>query len=817
MRPGFLSILSWLLIFSGPASGQFMKLSRMVKRGEFENALQFAEKKMASLNEHKLKKHSLQAYHLTLGKIHYTLGDYTQSEKEFKASLEFVNAKLDARKKLKLTDFDVMDELALFYVSTGNFQLARAFIDKSLKLRIRKLNHNNPTNFRPYLPLGMLFFYQEQFDSARYYLSIYQKQIRNSNYTGFLDINRYADTYQVLSEIEMKTGHWPKAKKFAKKSARLQRHPWTKKQSGKNYLARVRTLNTLSSAFRLNAKHKKALRYNKKALSLYRRKYDDENYVLVPVYLNKAWLETERSNVDTARLYLRKTIIIQQEFIDNSFSHLSEYEKENYNTRLRESFHEINSIMLKLYGQNKISEDDPFWNDILNFIINTKALILSESNRMVEDIRRSKDPEVRALFNQWRNLKNERAYLSGNFRRKNKTELAVMLNKIVELEKIMMLKALPLNSELPARTNWKQIQSTLGENEAAIELSRINVQPINSDSAVTYLTFIIRSGEDNPRIALFQNGKQLEQRYIRNYFNSINHDFEDTISFNMFWRPIAEKLAGINTVYFSPDGVFHLLNADALLDFTTGRYVLQDISVVNMTNIRRVIARTNSNFTFSSASLFGSPDFSKYSISEKKDIGFPIDISPLPGTGDEVREINKLLYLNKISTEIFTDERASEQQLFDLQRSDVLHVATHGFYNSSAYGHDAMLGSGLVLAKDREFRKDGILTAYEASTLNLDSTKLVVLSACKSGLGEVREGEGVYGLQRAFEVAGVDHIIMTLWNVDDDITKEFMVDFYGNLVHDKNVQQAFKKSQLHLKEKYPEVFYWGAFKLISSF
>jgi CHAT domain-containing protein len=128
--------------------------------------------------------------------------------------------------------------------------------------------------------------------------------------------------------------------------------------------------------------------------------------------------------------------------------------------------------------------------------------------------------------------------------------------------------------------------------------------------------------------------------------------------------------------------------------------------------------------------------------------------------------------------------------------------------------------SGIVLAgandiwnENNTAEEDGVLTAYEVSLMNLQNTKLTVLSACETGLGDIKGSEGVYGLQRAFRIAGVKQLIMSLWQVPDKETEEFMLAFYTNLVTVKNTNKAFQMAQKTMRSKY-EPYFWGAFVLI---
>jgi CHAT domain-containing protein len=131
-----------------------------------------------------------------------------------------------------------------------------------------------------------------------------------------------------------------------------------------------------------------------------------------------------------------------------------------------------------------------------------------------------------------------------------------------------------------------------------------------------------------------------------------------------------------------------------------------------------------------------------------------------------------------------------------------------------------LLRSGLLLAGFNTWftggalpaeAEDGILTAEDVSGLDLLATELVVLSACETGLGEVRTGEGVFGLRRAFVLAGAKTLVMSLWKVPDAQTRELMEDFYRRILQGQGRVAALRAAQLAMKAKYPDPFYWGAF------
>jgi CHAT domain-containing protein len=157
-----------------------------------------------------------------------------------------------------------------------------------------------------------------------------------------------------------------------------------------------------------------------------------------------------------------------------------------------------------------------------------------------------------------------------------------------------------------------------------------------------------------------------------------------------------------------------------------------------------------------------------------------------------------------IKSQFFISDDAHEGQLKGIESTDILHIPTHGFFEESSddvLNNDPLLHSGLLLANIKESagltEENGIITAKEVVQLNLSDNKLVVLSACETGKGKVVDGEGVYGLQRAFQVAGADNVIISLWKVDNTATQQLMTYFYKGYLKSNNPRTALKQPQIN--------------------
>ncbi len=334
--------------------------------------------------------------------------------------------------------------------------------------------------------------------------------------------------------------------------------------------------------------------------------------------------------------------------------------------------------------------------------------------------------------------------------------------------------------------------------------------------------------------------------------------------YELIWEKIhASGLNDVKTIYFSPTGLLHRINIGAIPigndSVLTNRY-----HMIMVNSARQVPGYRSDTLVkpVREAQLFGAIQFDPHpdaigasaSVQAGETAEDPSTSSSrsaiatweyLSATEKEVNTIKGFLEESGYSIQSTTTWGATEDYVKEIGRPDhrspaLFHMATHGFFFPEPKdGEDPstlaqpvfvqskkpMMRSGLILSGAnyawkngrplQEGFEDGILTAYEISQLDLSQTELVVLSACETGLGDIRGNEGVYGLQRAFKIAGVRYLIMTLWKVDDRATAKFMIDFYRHLLIDKmGIPEAFQLTQQEFIENAFSPYLWAGFVLL---
>jgi len=291
-------------------------------------------------------------------------------------------------------------------------------------------------------------------------------------------------------------------------------------------------------------------------------------------------------------------------------------------------------------------------------------------------------------------------------------------------------------------------------------------------------------------------------------------------------QPVRKLLGNTRKILISPDGVLNLIPFEALVD-ENNRYLVENYSLTYLSSGRDLLRLQNSFPSKQQPVVIADPFFDKKGevVAIKPNNTRSIDLStnnfpPLPGTREEAKAIAPLLGVKPL-----IGTQASEGVIKTLQSPKILHIATHGFFesatqtkqNQTTIDDNPLLLSGLVLAgfKNRQGggNEDGILTALETTALNLVGTKLAVLSACDTGIGKDITGEGIYGLRRALVIAGSESQVISLWKVDDSATKDLMVSYFQRVLANQGRSEAMRQTQLKMLrgDKYQHPYYWAAF------
>lgn len=400
--------------------------------------------------------------------------------------------------------------------------------------------------------------------------------------------------------------------------------------------------------------------------------------------------------------------------------------------------------------------------------------------------------------------------------------------------------------------NWNMIKESLKDGEIAIELF-----PFECVEDTLCFAFTLKSTSSVPELLYLCSYKELQKAFLSKDYESI---------YNLVWEKMTPLFFDVNKIYISTSEIFNRIAVEYAItpdkQYFQNKYDIRRLSSMRsvvsapptpIMPIKNVLLLGDLNYDFevsSNNSLVKNEMVSTLREGLLHRSGF----DPLPNTALEVQMICDLCNNKNIKTLVLSEDKGTEERIKegDLSCYDIIHFATHGMYVSKEnalkakdennlifiessydgfgddYNSDPLSRSFLVMSGGNKLPKrkdvssytnDGILTGTEISNLQLSNTKLVVLSACDSGLGDI-SNEGVIGLQYAFKKAGAKTILMSLDKVDDKATQLLMVEFYKNITNGLPANLSLKKAQEFIREydigQYSSHVFWGAFILLDA-
>lgn len=717
-----------------------------------------------------------------------------------------------------------LNNLAEFYRTMGNYSKAEPIHIEAMEIRIKSLGKNHPDYATSLSNLGSLYMDKDECEKAEpMYL---EAKIIFENNFGKLHPS-YSVAIENLGSLYLNcTDDLTKVEPLYLEAIEI-----TGKVYGKESLKYASSLYNLGSLYYMKDNFQKAESALVEGVDIKREILGKNNSDYARALANLTILLREMGNHEQAEQYYLEYVAIRKQDIIKTFPALSENEKKLYYDK-NLNFEDFESFCFER------SADNPnIIGDWYNLRLLTKGILFNASNKMRQRILNSGDKDLIQLYHQWQTKKEflVKVYqIPIEEKRGRHIDEQVLEDEINNIEKELSRK-----SELFSTVNdnrvftWRDVQQHLKPGEVAIEIVRTK-KPGRFRDTTAYVALVVGvETKDHPDMVILKNGNQFEDKYINYYRNAITQQISDNHSYEIFWRPIAERTKNLKRIYISTDGAYNQINLNTLYNSKSGQFLIDEVDIHKVTSIRDLLVseRLNQVVKINEAFLFGYPDYRTNSEFEGT------QITDLPATKREIEIIGSLLRKKKIKSNEFLYDKATETQIKKLNNPQLLHIASHGFFLSNVHRdksdeqgslvdeskpstENQLLQSGLILTRtdtqntsDINQTDDGILTAYEAMNLNLDKTDLVVMSACETGLGVNKNGEGVYGLQRSFQVAGVKAVLMSLWKVSDEVTMELMTLFYQNLLISKSIGIAFKDAQVGIRVKYPNPYYWGAFVL----
>jgi CHAT domain-containing protein len=738
------------------------------------------------------------------------------------------------------TFFDPVDRLAYFYLTIGNLKQAEQLFQESIALRNQFFSKHSVHRIYPVVGMGSYYFRKGEYDKTYRQFSLAQKMLARATTTGFDfdNVNRYFlnDLAELCLILNKEDEALTYINRLAVASSGFGK--FTSDNAARLETARIFELK--SRYYLTFGNFKKSQEYLDKANHYFPSGFD-LSATKLKLLKTEALLHWYQNQIEPSAAVFGKLIESYRRNIQTNFAAMSDYEREQFYYTLKNDFDLFNAFVI----QNPTLAARSLYGEMYNNILNTKALLLNETNKLKNQILKSGNQSLINKLLQWEGEKDRLAAL---YFEKNSTEQIDSLQKSIEDLERQINQESRLFQQKGSSVTWQLVQNNLKEGEAAMEIVRANIfntknprlSPIHNGltDSVLYVALVLTPGANQPQLFSLK-GTQLENHFLPYYRNSIMAKTEDRLSYDNFWRPIKAHLSGITKIFVSEDGVYNQINLNTLQNPVTKNYLIDEIQLVVVTNTGDLLVKRSVDNN-KDAALVGRPAFEftqteisaalapsgslpngTRSLANEELISFKDQtFSDLPGTAEEVSIIASVLKKQNMNVVSYMGKDALEENIKALKSPEILHIATHGFFvGDTTAAVSPMIRSGIILAgvrnPENKSREDGILTAYEATNLDLAGTDLVALSACQTGLGEVRNGEGVYGLQRSIIVAGSKNLLMSLWKVDDEATAKLMATFY-QLRSEKGNVAAFREAQIKLREIYPEPFYWGAFIMLGN-
>ncbi|MBL7826457.1 MAG: CHAT domain-containing protein, partial [Saprospiraceae bacterium] len=793
-----------------------------------------------------------------LGLLYYEAGEYGKSELFYLESKDILYR--SAGQTHPMYD-QILNNLGNLYLSMGANTKAESYFLEAQTIQLLTNGANNPSYVKILNNLGILYKNMERFDQAE---QLFKEAVSINEKNQTANDPNYGRSLNNLATLYYERRDYQQAERLFQEA----KVSW-QKNLGQGHPLNILCLTNLGECYRQLGDYPKAEQYYLEAQTLILKTLGREHPFFVVNSYNLSQLYQSLQRYEDAGTLLLEIGRINRLQIGRNTSFLSDNQIQAYTNTFRLMEDNLYSFLQAHQTPELCAEG---YNNTL--LMNGLAL---EQNRMLARALDGVDSTTIQLYEKWQSCHRRLAkrYARPLAERKKIVEVEAE----AESYEKELKQRLPAFQEIRKTCTWESIKTALKPGEAAIEWVRYHFNQSDSimyaalliRSGDTHPQFIgiceerqlikLLPGNTNDAVG---TPPDPSRGIIRTGPGSFKGLYE------LLWQPLDKLLADVQTVYYSPVGTLHRLNFDAIP--LPGNQILADrfrLVRLGSTRTLAIDGEGSAHRTAGSAVLFGGIYYDMDSTailsanaridglelaSRGADLEMENDTSRqtgnwqfLSGTEKEVNSLERLLAAAGFKPQLKKGFEATEESLKKIGQTKpspyLLHLATHGFFFPDPRDNTQRLSlpveqetgfktstnplarSGLLMAGAnhawktgkplKKSMENGILTAYEISHLDLSNTELVVLSACETGLGQLQGNEGVFGLQRAFKIAGARYIIMSLWQIPDQETAVFMTAFYKQwLEAKKSIPDAFHAAQQEMRQQFNLPYLWAGFVLV---
>ena len=808
-----------------------------------------------------------------LAVLYVEQGKYTEAEPLYKRALSIREKALGPEHPYVA---ESLHNLANLYDDQGKYTEAEPLYKRALSIWEKALGPDHPYVATSLNNLGSLYLEEGKYAEAetlyKRALSIWEKALGPEHRDVAYSLNNLAVLY-------VEQGKYTEAEPLYKRALSI----W-EKALGPEHPDVANSLNNLGNLYWYQGKYAEAEPLHRRALAIYEKSLGTNHPYVADVLGDWALMLRSMGKLTDLKMMEKRAFTVRrQNFRDNS-SVLSERDALTYSQFMRDEANQYISILLdskdtSLDCQKEIASvvfsTKGQVSDGIFARHKTEASYTDTSLKALADSLRYARFKLANLYVKGPDQEDIEGY---------RTKLQEASQEKERLEGELARRSVEFRKELELwDIDVTKVSNSLPSNSILVEYLRYDRLKVKDKTEPHYLVIVLdREGRVYIRDLGPSQGIDSLVASYRAHFQEISKrggtvlskDLEDykaiaTALYEDIWKPIQDKLGNSGLVFVAPDGELNLVSFAGLVN-KDGKYLIEDYPLQYLASARDLVRLIDKVQPNKGLFALGDPDFdasaqvrlsstplyaqaqesivSPYTLRNIRsgcDELNSITVLPLPGTKRELESISSAWKKKtKEKALVFLGNDASEENFkLNATGKKVIHLATHGYYaqgycqsrtpqpktrTESFVGENPLLLSGLFLAganlhgegADSLKAEDGILTAEEVTGMNLAGTKWVVLSACESGLGEVKSGEGVYGLRRAFQMAGAGTIISALWPISDKTTSEMMSYLYD--YQEKNLPLAMqslsknKLQQLRKRHQPDHPYFWAPFVAIGD-